>query len=285
MTLGVILALVIFFASLAALFFLFAPKIAIVASIDIEAIPRERDTKAKDRILYERMRRRVKEWESFLSFALHPIGDFFKQFFKAIHHAYTRLSDAREFQKKQWFKAQAEPPTEPADAEEYKKQLDEAAAFLNDERFEAAELKYIDLISKNKDGLEPYSGLIGVYSAQKEWEKARDVGEYCAKVYRGRIKTASEEEKPYLEFDAAHQSALLADIYGKLGENEKAFQSIRRSLTLQPNNPKYLDAALEIAILIQQRLKAEKYLDQLRDANPENQKIADFEERIKQLSY
>lgn len=285
MTTFIVIVFIIFAVSLGCLLWILMPKLSTLASIDIEAIPQERNMQAKDRILYDRMRRRIKEWESFLAFALHPIADFFKQFFKAVSHAYKRLSDAREYQKKQWFKANTEAPTESLDSDQYQRTLKDAEKLLNDERYDDAESKCIELISRNKDGLSAYSMLIKGYCLQKEWEKARDVSEYLAKVYKSSLKKSSEESRAQLEYDAAQNLAILADIYSELSQIELAFQQIRKALALQPSNPKYLDACIEIAILAQQRLKAEKYLDQLRSANPENNKIGDFDERIRKLPY
>lgn len=280
-----IISAVFFLSSLGLLIRILLPKISTLSSIDIESIPHERNVLAKDRILYDRMRRRIKEWESFLIFVLHPLADFFRQFFNALIHAYKRLSDAREFQKRQWFKAHTVEPTEQTESEQYQRVLKEANELLAAERYGDAELKCIDLISRNKDGLAPYGMLVSLYTAQKEWEKARDVADYLVKIYRHNLKNADEEKKSSMECEAATNAAQLADIYIQLGALDQAFQSIRRALTLQPANPKYLDACIEIAILAQQRLKAEKYLDQLRAANPENNKIDDFDERIKKLSY
>ncbi|MEK7648815.1 MAG: hypothetical protein AAB400_02745 [Patescibacteria group bacterium] len=283
MTLLVIISVVLMVGSLIGLIWLLAPKLSTLSRIDVEAIPHERNVKAKDKILYDRLRRRIQDWEHFFSFVIKPLSDFFKQFSQALAHTYKRLSDAREFQKKQWTKFSSAPSVESVDSADYQQCMSEAERLFEDEKFSEAEMKYIDLISKNKDGLTPYHGLISVYTAQKEWEKARDVAEYLVKVYSAKLKKGDVEST--LIFDAAQNSAELADVYCKLENYEKASQSIRRSLNWQPLNPKYLDAGIEIAILTQQRLKAEKYLEQLRDANPENQKIQDFEERIKQLQY
>lgn len=285
MTIAIAIALLIFIISVSGFIALFLPKISIVSSIDIESIPHERNALAKDRILYSRLRRRVKEWESFLLFVLHPIADFFRQFFHAVHHAYKRLCDAREFQKRQWFKAQLTEPKDTTDSDEYQKILVDAKEYLAKEKYDDAELKCIDLISRNKNCLVSYNLLVSIYSAKKEWEKARDVSDYLGKVYRSLLKNPDEDNRAALECDAAHTAAQLSDIFLALGEKEHAFQSIRRALALQPSNPKYLDSSLEIAIIVHQRLKAEKYLEQLRKANPENNKIIEFEERIKQLKY
>ncbi len=283
MTLLFFISIFLCIASLGGLVWLLGPKLATLSRIDIEAIPHERNMKAKDRILYDRLKRRIQDWEHFVSFVTRPLADFFKQFFQAIGHAYKRLSDAREYQKKQWSRFSSTPSVESIDSADYQQRMSEAEKYFEDEKFGEAEMKYIELISKNKDGLTPYHGLIAVYSAQKEWGKARDVAEYLVKVYNGRLK--KEDADGSLLFDAAQNSAELADIYCKLEQYDKASLSIRKSLHWQPLNPKYLDAALEIAILTQQRLKAEKYLEQLHDANPENMKISEFEERIKQLKY
>ncbi|MBI4449515.1 hypothetical protein HY634_00470, partial [Candidatus Uhrbacteria bacterium] len=64
------------------------------------------------------------------------------------------------------------------------------------------------------------------------------------------------------------------------GKRAAALKEIQAAIGQSPRNPKYLDFAIELAMMERNPRLATKYLTQLREANPENQKLEEFEERI-----
>ena len=72
----------------------------------------------------------------------------------------------------------------------------------------------------------------------------------------------------------------LADVDLAEGKVQAALAHLRESVEKRPNNPKYLDRYVETALAAKERKDAERGIARLKDANPENQKIPTFEERL-----
>lgn len=288
MLIAIVLTMLLFIASVSIVICIVVPKMRMLSAINVNTLPVERNERTKDRIIYERMRRKIYDSLSFLNFALRPIGDFFLQFFKSISEAYQRLADSRQYNKKQWFNAQAQigdASNNERVEERIVEQIESAQKCADNDDFERAEQHYIEALSLNSTRLEPYRGLAKLYASQKEWQKAIEVLVFLMKLYRERIKTASETNGAQLELDCADDALQLAEMYSALQRYDDAAKSLRKAVRLQPFNPKYLDQSIEVAIISKQKLKAEKFLSQLRKTNPDNQKIGEFERRLNELHY
>lgn len=288
MIIATISATALLIASIGCISAIVIPKLRILSAINVESLPIERHEQTKDKIIYQRLRRRLYGFSSFLGFALKPIGDFFSQFFGSIAKAYQRLVDSREYAKKQWFHARQEHQEQDGEQnveERITKHIERAEEFLNNEDYERAEAQYIDALSLDAKRIEPYRGLARLYAIQKEWRKSTEVLLFLMKLYRECLKFESEKESTQLSCDCADDASLLAEMYYALNDFEQAAKSMRKAVRLQPLNPKYLDQSLEIMIQLGQKFKAEKLLDALRKTNPDNQKIAEFEERLHKLTY
>lgn len=117
--------------------------------------------------------------------------------------------------------------------------------------------------------------------------KHRDAYFALAAVYRKRKEDALAEET--LRFlrrlcpEDAEISAALADTLSVRGKTDAAIKEIQSAIALVPRNPRYLDFAIELAILKRNPRLAKKWAAQLQEANPENQKLADFAERIRAI--
>jgi hypothetical protein len=66
----------------------------------------------------------------------------------------------------------------------------------------------------------------------------------------------------------------------KVGQADVAKESILQAVELEPQNPKYLDLLIEIAIICGNKDLALKGYGELRLVNPENQKLSSFKDRI-----
>ncbi|MBI4434159.1 tetratricopeptide repeat protein [Candidatus Uhrbacteria bacterium] len=117
--------------------------------------------------------------------------------------------------------------------------------------------------------------------------KHRDAYFELAVLYRKRKEEALAEET--LRFlrrlcpEDAEVAAELADTLQERGKPDAAIKEIQAAIALVPRNPRYLDFAVELAILKRNPRLAQKWVDQLREANSENQKLEAFEERIRAL--
>lgn len=83
--------------------------------------------------------------------------------------------------------------------------------------------------------------------------------------------------------DDADVAARLAAVLHERGKRAAALKEIQAAIDRAPRNPKYLDFAIELAMMERNPQRAAKYLTQLREANPENQKLEEFEEQIATL--
>lgn len=133
---------------------------------------------------------------------------------------------------------------------------------------ELAEQCFLDVITLDAHNLAAYEGLLRIYLARKSFKEAKEVLEFLAKLN-------SDAAGRYL-FELAE--ALLQD-----GDKEGAWKYGVEAIHLEPANPKYLDFAVELAILKVQKKEGEKYLGKLKEVNPENAKIEELEGRLGEL--
>ena len=123
------------------------------------------------------------------------------------------------------------------------------------------------MLSYENQNLEAYQALGDIYFNKKEWENAQQTLEHLVKL------TPNDP--------AVHQE--LGEVYLALDEDQKAFDYFHQAVELEGNNPKYLTSLLELAIKLKKKVLAVTTLRQLKEANPENQALDDFEKQIEEL--
>lgn len=132
------------------------------------------------------------------------------------------------------------------------------------EDYGLAEERYLACLKVDAKHRGAYLGLARLYRARKEDTLAEETLRFLRKL-------APDDA------DVAHEfSVLLRD----RGKATAAFREAQAAVALAPRNPKLLDFAIESAIIAEKTHVASKLLDQLREANPENQKLVEFGERI-----
>jgi tetratricopeptide (TPR) repeat protein len=186
--------------------------------------------------------------------------------------------------------------------QQYTNQLSvQALTLIEQGDFQGAEKKYIEILELDERNQAAYLGLGNLYLKQKNYEQAKETLEFLLKlnqgdasVYRslgeissgkGDLKMASELYLKSLELDGADVNTHLdlAEVYLNLDEPAKAFTMVDRASAIEPNNPKVLDFLIEVSIIVRDREAASKAYRLLKEVNPENQKLADFKERIAKL--
>jgi len=75
----------------------------------------------------------------------------------------------------------------------------------------------------------------------------------------------------------------LAQILCQMGDYTEALKYLKEAKKIEPQNPKILDFYIEVSILNGQLIQARDGLEALKQANPENQKIAEFARTIREL--
>ena len=133
---------------------------------------------------------------------------------------------------------------------------------------EEAEQCFLEIITLDPHNLEAYEGLLQIYLAKSSLKEAGEVAQFLMK-----LNPAASGRYLFL----------LAAAYREAEDNKAAWKYGTQAATFEPANPKYLDFLVELAILEKRKQAGEKYLARLKEVNPDNAKIEEWEERIKNL--
>lgn len=262
--------------SLAIIIFIIGRKLSQLANIDLESIIQEREATIKDRIIINRLHRKLLELYNKIFFLFKPFLERIKVYLKKL---YDKILEIEKIYRNI---NQVITPLKKIDLiGEIKKLLSEAEEFLQAENYIEAEKKYIEIIKLDNKNLEAYEGLAELYLQKKELKQAKQTFKYLLElIQEGKINQLSDDRK----------NSLLASYYSKLGfiyqlldQNRYAFNNLKKAIELEPNNPKYLDQIVNISIMLRDKISALNFLDKLREVNPENQKLPELEEEIKGL--
>jgi len=178
--------------------------------------------------------------------------------------------------------------------------LTAAKELLIDKKYEEAESKLIDILKLDPQYKEAYHQLAELYWEKKDYEHAIETYNYLlkisadSKVYQDLAAIAEERgdlkeaEKNYLEALGNEDQDVevyynLAALYKQQENMDKSAEMINQALVAMPNNPKYLDFLLEISIIGQDKKTAKEALEKLTEVNPDNNKLAEYQETIDSL--
>lgn len=143
----------------------------------------------------------------------------------------------------------------------------EAENLMEESRYDAAEKKLIEVVSHDPKNVPAYERLGRLYFMNKDYAGARETFAFLLR----------------LSPKDASVCASLGEVAEAEGKRDEALRYYKEALDISPNNPKYLDFYIDAAIVSEDVHEATSALERLREANPENQKITDFEERIEEL--
>jgi len=265
----VFFSLFLFLVSGAVLAFILIPKFQILSSLEVQDLHAEKELEMKHEIIKNRIKRRFSDWKQLSVIVAEPLRIGADRGASLLHKAHQYLLEVREKQRRSKVVGGATlSKTPPSLDDKINQLLQEGRGYLFEERYNEAEQKFIEVISLDKKKLDSYKGLIEVYTEQKEWEHAKEILEYVAHI----------EKQPHVYYQ-------LSDVYRKCGQDLDALEALKQALTYEGANPKFLDALVDMHITLNQRLKAEQALTKLIEINPENQKISEFNDRIKELAY
>ncbi len=159
---------------------------------------------------------------------------------------------------------QKSPARRKPNVQELRRMVDEAHDLLNDEHYDAAEKKLVEVLSMDPKNTDAYEYIGRLYIHTKNIENAKEAFKYLQK----------------LTPQDASVLASLGEIAIIENDIDGAFTYFSRAKNISPNNPKYLDFFIEAAINKGDVMEATIALNHLREVNPDNQKIAVFESRI-----
>lgn len=226
-------------------------KIPQLSLIDIESLPKPKEEEVKKRILLDRLKRRLetirKYWKMFYSLFEGLVGSW-----RAV---WERLkSMERQFKIK--------------DAGETKNLIDEAEKKVESSPEESEKI-YLEIVAADPKNVEAYEGLAQIYQEKKDQAAEEEILQFLLRINPDNyVKYAFRlAEIRFAEQDFAAATDLMDKIIRK-GTAE----------------PRYLDFLIEAAIMSKQRKIGWSALRLLQKINPENAKIGEFEERLREMT-
>ena len=179
--------------------------------------------------------------------------------------------------------------------------VQDAERCLNAKEFEKAEEYFIAAIKINAKSAPAYRGLGDSYMAKNSLEEARQTYRFLLQLEPDddsvlvKLAEIAESQGDLEEAIGYYQQAVLvndafsarfhrlAELLNKVGQPEVAKEAALQSVELEPQNSKYLDLLLEIAIICGDKALAIKTFNDLRLINPNNQKLDGFKDRMGKL--
>ena len=286
----IILFAVIIAICLVWLFFIIFKKIPEVSSLDVTSMRADKQNRARMKILEAKLSRSGKNLRLGLGKLTNPlfglVGGRLKKFKEAV------ASWEEKYRQK------------PKKDKVHPKTLDELFAEIDEltakEDLAGAEKKAIEVIARNKKNVLAYEALGNIYFASQSWDQAEEVYKYLIKLSllgdKRKTRTADLIKSQKLEdletsfLGVIEVDPKIAIYYYRLGEvfasNErwdKALDSFLKSATVEPNNPKYLDKIIELAIKVGDSGLAKKTYRHLKKINPENSKVEEYREALEKI--
>jgi len=290
------IALIVLGISTLSMLVVFSRRLSAVALLDVETIARERERKTKERIASARLQRSSDEAVKAIKKAFSPITQSFQSAFKDVSEAATKLE--KRFQDE---RRRAKRPIAADDAEKIRELIAEGDRLYSERQFREAELKFIKVISMDARNVQAYYALANIYFDTEEYDQAKETLDFLLKLKPGDAETfAMRGEVLYhkgnlhealIEYGKACESKpdepkylwRSAEIHIERSEYAEAIEKIDKLLESDPNNPKYLDLLVETGILAGDRKVAQRGYERFKAVNPENQKLEEFEKKIREL--
>ena len=254
-----IIPIILLLIGFTSLVILLASKVSRLRVISVESIPKERVRKVKEQIILQKMQRVGKERFRGISHVGHVMG-----------HAVTRTG-RRTVQKlysiEQYYQKLKRSSSEghhAYDQETIKRLVREAEDLVQKEETIPAEKIYIDIISHNPKSVDAYEGLGNLYLSNDQYEQCRETLQFALRI--------SPNDASIL--------VSLAELEMKLDNAKAAVGHLRKAIQKRAKNPKYLDFYIEASLKAGSLKDAQEGIRMLKEVNPENQKIQEFEERF-----
>ncbi|MEA3463756.1 MAG: hypothetical protein U9R14_01630 [Patescibacteria group bacterium] len=285
-----IIPLTLILISLSIIIVIVVRKFSAIASLDADNIPAEKEAKFKERIISDRFKRNFTKWSFKLTRLLRPavqaIGVFSQRLF-------NKLNELKESYKDEIVLPAGDVKQKIErlfnEAEESEKQNDSAMA----------EKQYIGIIGMDSKNIRAFRALGRLYFKSKDYEKASQTFEHVLKLkeddedtYGGlsQVKKSigvgeqpQSSEQIMIQDKRSQTYFDLALAYQAMGKMDRAAASIKKSLQIESNNPRYLDTALEMSIIIKDKALALDAYKKFKEINPDNQKLAEFKKQIDEL--
>lgn len=233
-----------------------------VSMIDVETIPEERARKLKEQLILNRFSRlKTQKFGVVSKTAQGAVKGASRVGRRAVQRLYRLEQQYKKLQKA------AGDGQHALDEETVRRLIAEAEDLIRADEFIPAEKKYIEIISHNPKQINAYEGLGNLYLKDRKYEQARETLSFALKI--------SPDDA------SIHMS--MAEVEIKDENPGEALVHLRECFKKRPKNPKYLDLYVETALAEGAQEDAELALAQMKEVNPENTKISEWESMLSEL--
>ncbi|MFA5134494.1 MAG: tetratricopeptide repeat protein [Patescibacteria group bacterium] len=286
------IAIAVLAAAIIAILVILWRKFSILAAINTETIKEEQQSKVKRSLIEGRLKRKLASMRARSVLKNGNVdGSSSESKPSAIRGFYNALRKLEQNYRSKI--RELEPQDEGAKEKNVSILIRDARALRDSELYKEAEQKYIEAISVDSRSVEAYENLGGLYVELRDYDHAKEIYQYLLKlrstdlsespnkqtgsIDRGDVSTVS------LAKEVAGYHVELGEVYRAEGEPQKALDCFQEAVKLEPNNPRNLDRVAETALELKDKPLVQATVDKLREVNPENEKLAEFEEALKQL--
>jgi len=268
------------------------------ANLDLNSLPEEKIYRTKRNIINKRIEQSSALVKEKIISALSPLNRFWRKLqlqFRIYVGKIERLLHHEQVLKN---KQESKKITAEEREEKMAQILGEALQALQTGNYDQAEDGFIAAVKIDPKSIPAYRGLGDTYLAKGSLEEAKqtykfllhiDPNDDSVMVRLAEIAEAQDNREEAIQY---YQQAILindsfsprfynlAESFLKIDQPEPAKEAALQAVDLEPQNPKYLDLLIEIAIICGDKALALKTYNDLRLVNPENQKLDNFKDRI-----
>ncbi len=258
-----IIPLILILACLIAIIVIVARKFSVLANLDVDNIPSEKEGKFKEMIAGNRIKRNIYGKSLKIKNGLSSV---FNKFFSWGERYYGRLKEMKNHYDEELKSG------EEKQENQVETLMDEVSNLNPKENYEEIENKLIKVIGLDSKNSFAFEKLGDIYFDNKRHKEAKETYEYLLNL----LEEGEEDRKAKIYF-------YLALLNKEEEKYDQVLSNIKEALEISPNNPRYLDIKLETSIILEDKKSAEETLGKLEEVNPENQKIEKFKKQIKEL--
>lgn len=241
--------------------------------LNIESIPEVKESGVKKKILETRWKRNISHFKSMAA----PMAKFlFGTFVNIVRGIYRKVLELERYYTQQAQKQKDAHGDLPPLLENY---IIQAKDLQGKGEVRGAEEFYIKALEIDDRNIDAYLGLGEVYREKKDYANARDTYIFLTKLL-----------SIYRKGDDMDKRRLLATCFAILGEIDEALENkdaalkyYRKAVFIEPNNPRFLDLLLHFSIIIRDKKLAKRTLQQLIQANSDNQKIKELKKTVEEI--
>ncbi len=280
-----IIPLIIILVCLTGIIIIYVKKIPYVSTIDIQQLPKEQQADVKKSLIEKRVEDKIKNLAVKIKNLFSPAVKFSVKYYQLIRGKIKKVEE--EYKQKHLFLVKNQPQVAKQKIQDL---LENGEKFIKEENLAEAEKKFIEIISLDPDNIDAYQNLGELYLKQKDFKHAEETFKHVLKLIIRSQRWWQGFRKNDKIVSASNINSQIASVYLDLGEvyqamedNEKALENYKKAAEIEPNNPRNLDFLIKIAIILNKKKIAQKFLQDLKKVNPNNEKIKEFEIQLKEL--